>query len=147
MHARNRDQPEQAMVGPSAQSVCRREGQRRRQQRVDLCIAAQVACRSGGKVAHARASFVVMCGDARGFDTRLLSAHSHPMIPDTADLDRFDAIVLGSGITGLVATSILFQQGAQNVLVIDEYAQERRKSCRLQNWRLYIRRWKLQHPR
>jgi len=45
------------------------------------------------------------------------------MIADTADLDRFDAIVLGAGISGLVATSVLFQQGVQNVLVIDEYAQ------------------------
>ena len=33
-HARHRDQPEQAMVGPSAQSAVWRKGQRRRQQRV-----------------------------------------------------------------------------------------------------------------
>ncbi|WP_407178563.1 NAD(P)-binding protein [Bradyrhizobium sp. STM 3562] len=44
------------------------------------------------------------------------------MIADSVDLDRFDAIVLGAGISGLVATSILLQQGAQNVLVVDEYS-------------------------
>jgi len=48
---------------------------------------------------------------------------THSVIADTADLDRLDAIVLGAGITGLVATSILLQQGAQKVLVIDEYSQ------------------------
>jgi hypothetical protein len=41
-HACHRDQPEQIMVGPSPQSVCRRQGQRRRQQRVDLRIAVDI---------------------------------------------------------------------------------------------------------
>ena len=41
-HARHRDQPEQIMVGPAPQSVCRRQGKRRRQQRVDLRIAVDI---------------------------------------------------------------------------------------------------------
>ena len=35
----------------------------------------------------------------------------------------FDAIVLGAGISGLVSASILVDQGATRVLVVDEYAQ------------------------
>ena len=45
-HARDRDRPEQAMVGPSAQSAGWRQGQRRRQQRVDLCIAVDIRLRT-----------------------------------------------------------------------------------------------------
>ena len=36
--------------------------------------------------------------------------------------DRYDVIVLGAGISGLVSASILLKQGYQNVLVVDEYA-------------------------
>lgn len=39
------------------------------------------------------------------------------------DEARHDAVVLGAGISGLVATSILLRDGARNVLVVDEYAQ------------------------
>ena len=41
-HARHRDQPEQGMVGPSAQPVLWRQSQRRRQQRIDLRIAVDI---------------------------------------------------------------------------------------------------------
>src|SRR5262249_21963190 len=34
---------------------------------------------------------------------------------------HFDAIVLGAGISGLVATSILLQQGCRRILVADQY--------------------------
>jgi protoporphyrinogen oxidase len=44
------------------------------------------------------------------------------MIAEIVDLDRYDAIVLGAGISGLVAASVLLKQGARNVLVIDEYS-------------------------
>lgn len=37
--------------------------------------------------------------------------------------DRYDAIVLGAGISGLVSASVLLVQGAQRVLVVDEYPQ------------------------
>jgi len=95
-HSCHRNQPEQIMVGPSPQSGCRRQGQRRRQQSIDLRIAVNIglgalqarqypgrrdlclridvrakprtsvnrnvqdACRSGGNVAQATASFVVI---------------------------------------------------------------------------------------
>lgn len=35
---------------------------------------------------------------------------------------RFDAIVLGAGVSGLVAASVLARQGCGRVLVVDEYA-------------------------
>lgn len=35
---------------------------------------------------------------------------------------RFDAVVLGAGMSGLVATAVLLADGAGSVLVIDEYA-------------------------
>jgi protoporphyrinogen oxidase len=38
------------------------------------------------------------------------------------DPSTFDAIVLGAGISGLVSASILVDQGAARVLVVDEYA-------------------------
>src|SRR5207253_8284842 len=41
-HARHRDQPEQIMVGPSAQPVFRRQSQRRRQQHIDLRVAVDI---------------------------------------------------------------------------------------------------------
>lgn len=34
---------------------------------------------------------------------------------------EYDAIVLGAGISGLVATSVLMEQGCRRILVIDEY--------------------------
>ena len=40
---------------------------------------------------------------------------------ESIDDDRFDAVVLGAGISGLVAASILQREGARSVLVIDEY--------------------------
>jgi protoporphyrinogen oxidase len=40
----------------------------------------------------------------------------------TSGADRYDVIVLGAGISGLVSASILLKQGYQNVLVVDEYA-------------------------
>lgn len=36
-------------------------------------------------------------------------------------MERADAIVLGAGITGLVSTAILLDQGAKRVVVVDEY--------------------------
>jgi protoporphyrinogen oxidase len=42
-------------------------------------------------------------------------------VPEPTDADHFNAIVLGAGISGLVATSILQKEGCQRVLVIDEY--------------------------
>ena len=39
----------------------------------------------------------------------------------TKDSPGFDAIVLGAGISGLVSASILLDQGASRVLIIDEY--------------------------
>jgi protoporphyrinogen oxidase len=36
-------------------------------------------------------------------------------------VDTYDAIVLGAGISGLVATSILIKEGCQKLLVVDEY--------------------------
>ena len=91
------------MVGPSPQSVCRRQGQRRRQQRIDLRIAVNIglgalqgrqdpggrrrakqrtsvnrnahdACRSGGNVAQATASFVVIVVALRFFMKETKSA-------------------------------------------------------------------------
>lgn len=38
------------------------------------------------------------------------------------DPSSFDVIVLGAGISGLVSASILVEQGAARVLVVDEYA-------------------------
>ena len=37
--------------------------------------------------------------------------------------DHFDAVILGAGISGLVATSILLEESARTVLIIDEYSQ------------------------
>src|SRR4051812_23115889 len=34
---------------------------------------------------------------------------------------RFDAIVLGAGISGLVSASILLEQGCKRILLVDEY--------------------------
>src|SRR6516162_4392458 len=42
-------------------------------------------------------------------------------LADPGAAERFDAIVLGAGISGLVATSILLEQGCEQVLVVDEY--------------------------
>src|ERR1700757_270780 len=44
------------------------------------------------------------------------------LMADSVDCERFDAVVLGAGISGLVAASILQRQGARSVLVIDEYS-------------------------
>jgi UDP-galactopyranose mutase len=33
----------------------------------------------------------------------------------------FEAIVLGAGISGLVSTAVLLEQGATNILLVDEY--------------------------
>jgi protoporphyrinogen oxidase len=41
---------------------------------------------------------------------------------DEAAPERFDALVLGAGISGLVAASILLEQGCRRILVVDEYA-------------------------
>lgn len=35
--------------------------------------------------------------------------------------ERFDAIVLGAGVSGLVAASVLLEQGCRRILVVDEY--------------------------
>lgn len=40
--------------------------------------------------------------------------------PD-ARANRYDAIILGAGISGLVSTSVLLKQGCRTVLVVDEY--------------------------
>src|SRR6266566_2004776 len=40
----------------------------------------------------------------------------------SSTVDDFEVIVLGAGISGLVAASVLLKKGYQNVLVIDEYA-------------------------
>jgi len=40
----------------------------------------------------------------------------------SSTVDGFEVIVLGAGISGLVAASVLLKQGCQNVLVVDEYA-------------------------
>lgn len=45
------------------------------------------------------------------------------LMTNSFDEVRYDALVLGAGISGLVATSILLRDGARNVIVIDEYAQ------------------------
>jgi protoporphyrinogen oxidase len=37
--------------------------------------------------------------------------------------ERFDALILGAGISGLVAASVLLQQGVGRILVVDDYAQ------------------------
>jgi hypothetical protein len=37
--------------------------------------------------------------------------------------ERFDALILGAGISGLVAASVLLQQGVDRILVVDDYAQ------------------------
>jgi protoporphyrinogen oxidase len=41
--------------------------------------------------------------------------------PISNDLDSFDAIILGAGISGLVAASILLKDGYRKILVVDEY--------------------------
>ena len=38
-----------------------------------------------------------------------------------AEVERFDAIVLGAGISGLVSASVLQKQGYQRVLIVDAY--------------------------
>ncbi len=48
---------------------------------------------------------------------------SYDLSANAIQPDHFDAVVLGAGISGLVATSILLRQGAHNVLVVDEYPQ------------------------
>src|SRR5215831_16133119 len=45
-HARNRDKSEQMVIGPAAQSIRWRQGQRRRQQRVDLPLTIDIGLRS-----------------------------------------------------------------------------------------------------
>lgn len=42
-----------------------------------------------------------------------------PTVTDGAT--RYDALVLGAGISGLVSASVLLDQGAERVLVVDEY--------------------------
>lgn len=41
---------------------------------------------------------------------------------DSENCERYDTIVLGAGVSGLVAASVLTQQGCKPVIVIDEYA-------------------------
>ena len=41
-HAGHSDQPEQSVIGPSAKPILRRQGQRRREQRIDLGVAVHV---------------------------------------------------------------------------------------------------------
>ncbi|MCA1426797.1 MULTISPECIES: NAD(P)-binding protein [unclassified Bradyrhizobium] len=45
------------------------------------------------------------------------------LMTNSFDEARYDGVVLGAGISGLVATSILLRGGARKVIVIDEYAQ------------------------
>jgi protoporphyrinogen oxidase len=45
---------------------------------------------------------------------------NHHSAADTAD--TYDVIILGAGISGLVATSVVLKQGCKKVLVVDEYA-------------------------
>lgn len=42
---------------------------------------------------------------------------------DACSETDFDVLVLGAGISGLVATSILLEQGCSRILVVDEYGQ------------------------
>jgi hypothetical protein len=39
----------------------------------------------------------------------------------TIEAERFDAIVLGAGISGLVSASVLVQQGCRKIFIVDEY--------------------------
>ena len=41
---------------------------------------------------------------------------------DNEDSERYETIVLGAGVSGLVAASVLAQQGYKPVIVVDEYA-------------------------
>lgn len=46
----------------------------------------------------------------------------HQTISDAiSETERFDAIVLGAGISGLVSASILLREGQRRVLIVDEY--------------------------
>jgi len=44
-----------------------------------------------------------------------------PAFEDANEVDTFDAVVLGAGISGLVSASVLARQGYRRILVIDEY--------------------------
>lgn len=44
-----------------------------------------------------------------------------PVAGNDPSPESFDAIVLGAGISGLVAASILLEQGCRRILVVDEY--------------------------
>lgn len=41
---------------------------------------------------------------------------------DSRAAERYDAIVLGAGVSGLVSASVLAQQGCRRILVVEEYA-------------------------
>ena len=51
----------------------------------------------------------------------MLADLSLPISPLHPVAETFDAVVLGAGISGLVAASVLLGQGARRVLVVDEY--------------------------
>lgn len=48
---------------------------------------------------------------------------TRPDAADRPDPNRYDAIVLGAGMTGLASADILVEQGAERVLILDEYVQ------------------------
>jgi hypothetical protein len=43
-------------------------------------------------------------------------------VSDSAAVDRYDAVVLGAGISGLVSASVLLSQGSRRVIIFDDYA-------------------------
>lgn len=43
------------------------------------------------------------------------------IIDPVTEAERFDAVVLGAGISGLVSASVLLRQGYARVLIVDEY--------------------------
>ena len=48
-----------------------------------------------------------------------MSASAPPPAP--VEHDAYDALVLGAGISGLVSASVLLEQGARRIAVVDSY--------------------------
>jgi putative NAD(P)-binding protein len=65
---------------------------------------------------------------------------------ETATPERYEAIILGAGISGLVSASILLSQGCRRILIADAYSHLGGNHIDWSKGGLYLRRRQLHFP-